>query len=204
VASPTTFVPRPEKALLGYNTRKPVVRYSCDGRRLVCWEAWWVRAGAIVAGALVGPGLTVALLTGIIKPLPWYTLAVLGAVNLMAWIGWIGALRHRYQFVGDLVSGEIHFHFHQWRSAVYTLNLQQAAAVEIVTIKRSKRARVKPPTPETIERYGIATVDCHNLVVVLDDGRRVYLLESTDRSVPEAVQRLLRECMAAAGKKLGN
>jgi hypothetical protein len=47
-----------DKAWLGWAHRKPDLRYSFDGRRLVMWDVKLNRMLMIVGGALLGPGIT--------------------------------------------------------------------------------------------------------------------------------------------------
>jgi hypothetical protein len=79
------------RAFLGCAHREAHIRYEFHGRTLVCWEAWPVRALVLLAGAVLGPGLTALLLLEKIKG-PWYLQAFAAAFSLLGWAGWIDAL----------------------------------------------------------------------------------------------------------------
>ncbi len=125
-----------DRAFIGFAHRKPHVRYSFDGRRLVCWEAWHVRAMILVFGAVLGPGLSALWALGQIKSSPWYVMAIVLALNTVAWLGWIDALRHAYQVACDLASRELQLFQRPGKRAAYTLSLARVASAEIQTQHR--------------------------------------------------------------------
>jgi len=181
-----------DKAFLGWAHRKPDLRYSFDGRRLVLWDAKLNRVLTIVAGALLGPGITLALLMGRVKPVPWYLLAILIGFNVVAWLGWIDALRNSYQIVCDLVSREVQFFLHPLRAPKYTLSLDEVADVNVVTLKRKRTGgQMRAYSDEEIKRYNLSTIDCFSVVLALSDGERIHLVETTDRTVADSIQEIL-------------
>jgi len=188
---------RAEKAFIGFATRQPYLRYSFDGRRLVLWEVWYVRLGILVISAALGPGLTLANITGQVKPLPWYFLALGIAFNLVAWAGLIDSLRHSYRIVCDLTSREIQFFFHPLGHSKFTLTLESIADVQVETIPRPV-ARGNPTrryTDEEIKRHSHTTVDCFSVVLERKVGESIHLVETTDRSVADSIQEILREAL---------
>jgi hypothetical protein len=181
-----------EKAFLDFATRGPDVRYRFDGRRIVCWESWHVRGLVLLAGAAVGPGLTILLLLGQLKG-PWYVLAFAAAFSGIAWMGWIDALRHQYQVVFDLVGGNVQFLFHPMQAARYEMPLASVTGVEIATIQRRRGRSGNSMRALTAEElaHGVAAIACHNLVLVRDDGLRIHVIETPDRAVVEAIRKIL-------------
>jgi hypothetical protein len=185
------------KAYLGWATRKSLVRYSFDGRRLVIYEAKHVRLLIIVAGALLGPGFSLALVMGRVKPEPWYVLAMLVAFNIVAWIGWIDALRNKYEIACDLVSREMKFLFHPLRAPRFTLSLDDVDDASVVTLKRKRTGgQMRAYSEEEIIRYKLRTIDCFSVVLVRKDGERFHLVETTDRTVAESIHDILRGALA--------
>jgi hypothetical protein len=182
-----------EKAFLGFAHRQPHLRYSFDGRRLVIREAWHVRAFILVVGAALGPGLTLAFLMGWVKPSPWYILALAIAFNVLAWVGWIDALRHSYRIVCDLTIGEMQFFFHPLGHPKYTLLLKTVADVLVETIHRpvGRGNPMRRYTDDEIKRRNLRTIDCFSVVLVRRDGERIQLAETTDRAVADAIREIL-------------
>jgi hypothetical protein len=186
-----------ERAFLGFARRSADVRHRFDGRKLVCWYAWHVRALTVVAGAGLGPFLTVLLALGKLKG-PWYMLALAIGVNVIAWLGWIDALRNRYQIVFDTVERELKWFLHPLRGAAYALPLERVGAVEIETIHRIRGAHGNPMRALTADDLdcGVAAVACHSLVLVRDDGLRIHVVETPDRSVVEEIRVILDGSLA--------
>lgn len=182
-----------DAAFLGFAHRQPHLRYSFDGRRLVMRDAWHVRAFMLVIGAAIGPGFTLALLMGWVKPLPWYFLALAIAFNVVAWVGWIDALRRSYRIVCDLTSGEIQFYFHPHGHPKHTLKLSTVADVQVETIRRpvGRGNPTRKYTDEQLEQSKFSTIDCYSVVLVLNDGRQIHLVETTDRAVADSIQEIL-------------
>jgi hypothetical protein len=182
-----------DRAFLGFATRKPYLRYSFDGRRLVLWEVWYVRALIWVVGAFMGPGFTALIVTGRMKPLPWPMWLLLVAVNVVAWLGWIDALRNRYQVVCDLVGGEVQFLLHPWRAPKSTLSLADVDDVTVETIRRvrGKGNQMRALSDDEILRRKLVPIDCFNVVLVRRDGSQIHLVETTDRSVADSIREIL-------------
>jgi hypothetical protein len=181
-----------EFAFLGFAHRKADVRHLFDGHTLVCWEAWHVRALTLVAGAAGGPWLTALLLLGKIKG-PWYVQAFAGAFSLLAWVGWIDALRHRYRVIFDFAGGEVRFLFHPRGAAKFRLPLAAVAGVEIETIHRVRGKHGNPMRALSADDLarGVAAIACYSLVLVRDDGPRIHVLETTDREAAEAIRSIV-------------
>jgi hypothetical protein len=195
VLSPTdaAYPFRAERAFLCFETRA-YVRHSFDGRRLVIWIAGHVRAAKVVAGALMGPGLTTLIITNQIKRVPWYILALLISFNVVAWLGWIDALRNSYRVVFDFVAGDVQFFLHPQRAANYTLSLERVVAVEVREIKRV-RGRMRALSDDDIRSLGLVAISCYSAVLVRDDGLAIHVAESTDQAVPGAIADIVNEAL---------
>jgi hypothetical protein len=124
-------------------------------------------------------------------------MAMLVGLNVVAWLGWIDALLHSYQVVCDLASRKLQFFLHPRKPAAYTLTLDRVTAVEIVTVKRIKGDgnSMRAVSDDEIVRRGIAAIACYSLVVEQDDGRKIHILESTDRPLVEEIQAMLLEAV---------
>jgi hypothetical protein len=181
-----------EIAFLGFAHRKADVRHLFDGHTLVCWEAWHVRALTLLAGAAVGPGLTALLLLGKLKG-PWYVQAFAGAFSLLAWVGWIDALRHRYRVIFDFAGDEVQFLFHPRGAVKFRLPLAAVTGVEIETIHRVRGKHGNPMRALSADDLarGVAAIACYSLVLVRDDGLRIHVLETTDGDAAEAIRSIV-------------
>jgi hypothetical protein len=115
------------------------------------------------------------------------------AFNVLAWFGWIDTLRNSYQIVCDTVSREVQFFFHPRRQPRYKLNLDQVSDVNVVTLKRKRHgSQMRSYTDEEIKRYNLSTIDCFCVVLALNNGERIHLVETTDRAVADLVSEILQ------------
>lgn len=73
--------------------------------------------------------------------------------------------------------------------------LPSVTGIEIETIQRIRGKHgnsMRALTSDELAR-GVAAVACHNLVLVRNDGLRIHVVETTDRSVLEEIQAILNK-----------
>lgn len=172
------------QAFLGYAQKSADLRLSASKDTLTCWMGWHFYFTQVLIGLAFGPGLTsLSVLTfmgysrRLRGPLPIQIAMFL--VSIAGW--WIllhGSMARR-RVVFDFVNGRVTFSsrfFTRWEHVVELKNVREIVTSPIVR----QISDASSPCREDL-------VNCYRLGLTTNDGRLVYVLETTQQEAIEQI-----------------
>jgi hypothetical protein len=177
-------------ALIGGYQKTKAVRYTFDGRRLICRPTWRARLFYPIVASFILFGLGWMLFgiyrEGLSDGLQRGEKIAIGVAALfipLLLLQYVWAIRYERSFVWDFVGQSIEITRRDFgRRRRLEMSASEIHSVETTVIQRLRG-----------QKQTSGTIDCHCLNLVTGEGSVLPLLETTDPQLVESVAEIIRQ-----------